>query len=172
AKTCDGPLDIEQVRLVRDALVLYMPLPKLTSGKNDHFSTLLTAKNYALCSDNHCLRFSVHTPFFYFPHGVPKERTDNYTDPEPYVLIKKTAERPYDVAIFGVVDPNIGEQIGVLNFAWRNMKDGMSTKVSVEDPAEALEEQLDYFDRWYREYKSQDKEPFKGLKILLAQMSP
>src|SRR6185369_1590739 len=75
-----------------------------------------------------------------------------------------------DVAIFGVVDPQLGENIGVLNFAWKNDKDEYKSVVSVEDPAQALREQVEYFENWYK--ATHNNAEFKGLKILLAQMNP
>src|SRR5438045_983694 len=110
-------------------------------------------------------------PFFYFPHHVPTrpgdatgDRDQKYLDPDPYVL---TADGR--TAIFGVVDTNLGEEVGVLNFGWENVKTSTKSVVSAEDPAEALREQLDYFQRRYHETSGHD---FQGLKVLLAQMSP
>src|SRR5205085_1248320 len=82
---------------------------------------------------------------------------------------------------FGVVDPNLSEQVGVLNFSWLNQNAKLKSVVSAEDPAEALREQLDYFDAWYAQQPSQspnqrradDQIPhFAGLKVLLAQTNP
>lgn len=140
-------------------------------GEQRHFSTLITGKNYALCSvtgpaknpntppPTNCLRFAVHTPFFYFPHRLPQQSADNYTDPDPYVYIDGRA------AVFGIVEPDLGSQVGILNFGWKNRsKVGLTSKVSVEDPADALRQQLDYFERQHPD--------FQELKILLAQTSP
>lgn len=142
------------------------------NGTKQHFSTLLAGRNYGLCTiittpatptttsttTTNCLRFSVHTPFFYFPHYVPMETAD-YTDPDPYVVIDDRA------AVFGVVDPDLGSQVGILNFGWQNDGAGLTSKTSVEDPIDAVQQQLDYFER-------QHGRDFKGLKILLAQTSP
>jgi hypothetical protein len=68
-----------------------------------------------------------------------------------------------------VVDPIISEEVGILNFSWLDEDTKLKTVVSAEDPAEALKEQLKYFDAWY-EKKGWGK--FSGLKVLLAQMSP
>jgi hypothetical protein len=163
--------------------VYKLPLlePEHTGGKGNHFSNLTPNTNYALCvvrekendkpSEKYfCQRFSVHLPFFYFPHHVPKIGSD-HTDPDPFVFIeKKKGGQPNDVAIFGVVDMQLGEHIGVLNFAWKNDDDKLKSIVSVEDPAQALREQVEYFERWYE--KSHDHKKFTGLKILLAQMNP
>ncbi|HSE21258.1 MAG TPA: 5'-nucleotidase C-terminal domain-containing protein, partial [Pyrinomonadaceae bacterium] len=153
--------------------------------KDGHFATLEPGKNHALCgitsSDTnkplngandkesikpYCMRFAVYTPFFYFPHQSPWKNKDKYTDPDPFVF-----NRHRNFAIFGVVEPNLGEQVGVLNFGWQNLDKDLKTLVSAEDPLEALRQQLDYFERWY--YETVDKEKkFTGLKVLLAQTSP
>jgi len=155
-------------------VVLNAYLKEKFKGKA-HSSTLEYGKNFGLCtiteidnprnkaekmSKNACMRFSSHIPFFYFPHHVPNEdgNSDGYDDPEPYALKN-------DVAIFGVVDPTLGEQVGILNFGWRHDNNPeLTTRLNVEDPADALQQQLDYF---------AIKQPtFSGLKVLLAQMSP
>jgi 5'-nucleotidase, C-terminal domain len=155
-----------------------------TGGKGGHFSTLTPSTNYALCLVRDpeansvqskkliiCQRFSVHQPFFYFPRYLPQAPTNDYTDPDPFVFIaKEEGKQPNEVAIFGVVDPQLGEQVGVLNFAWKNDDDKYKSIVSVEDPAQALREQVEYFEKWYDEKHPGTK--FQGLKILLAQMNP
>ncbi|HVS83788.1 MAG TPA: 5'-nucleotidase C-terminal domain-containing protein [Pyrinomonadaceae bacterium] len=145
----------------------------LPLGRDRHYSTFEPGKNYGLCQPNQnsqagkdeieksCLSFSVQIPFFYFPDPAPVSGKD----PDPFVVLHKNgSSRPDDVAIFGVVDPDIGRQIGVLNFSWLNQDDKLKTIVSAEDPVEAINQQLEYFQRSYPE--------FTGLKILLAQMSP
>ena len=150
---------------------IQVDLPERVTSGTGFFSTLETGNNFLLCTNSQpansknkygCMRFSTHIPFFYFPHHAPQQTSQNnnsYTDPDPYVLDKEK-----NIAIFGIVDPNLGEQVGILNFGWKNQDGDLTTKVSVEDPVEALLEQLDYFTR---------KEPtFTGLKILLAQTTP
>jgi hypothetical protein len=149
-------------------VVLDVYLEHRFQGRNGHFSTLPYGKNFGLCTSvpkteenptgMGCIRFSSHTPFFYFPHQVAEDNANGYTDPEPYVVQN-------NVAIFGVVEPTLGEQVGILNFGWRQ-KDGseLTTRLSVEDPAEALQQQLDYF-------KIKDHN-FSGMKVLLTQMTP
>ncbi len=164
--------------------------PEKPTVKNGHFATLEPGKNHALCGIDssatatapkpgravtpakpYCLRFAAYTPFFYFPHQRPWKNRDRYTDPDPFVFIKDR-----NIAIFGVVEPNLGEQVGVLNFGWQNLDDHLNdtklkTLVSAENPLEALRQQLDYFERWYQETVDKEKK-FTGLKILLAQTSP
>ena len=181
-----------EVRRVEDADVLYVKLPsrKLENDKtvkNKHIFNLLPATNYGICTEHKkegetvqkkvCLRFSTHTPFFYFPHDTPQENTDSYTDPDPYVLkdhdfiVKDPATKEERivtvkerVAIFGVVDPSLSAQVGILNLGYQNTDDDLTTSVSAEDPADALLQQLDYFESRH--------ENFTGLKVLLAQMNP
>jgi hypothetical protein len=75
-----------------------------------------------------------------------------------------------------VVDPTIGEHVGVLNFSWLNIRNNphvnkdVQTIVSAEDPVKALNQQLEYFKRWYK--STHEGQPFAGVKVLLAQMSP
>jgi hypothetical protein len=175
------PLDPDKggVRLIDDTIAYFFELKpletgdplalgetisqgKLIIGDKRHFSTLITGKNYGLCNEDatptNCLRFSVHTPLFYFPHRLPLQSTSSYTDPDPYVYIDGRA------AVFGVVEANLGAQVGILNFGWQNLGNGLTSKVSVEDPVAALQQQLDYFERQFPN--------FKDLKILLAQTSP
>lgn len=153
-----------QFRLAGNKIVVYLEFPiRTATGKDGHYSTLTPGKNYQLCaqlqgqSSTGCHRFSSHTPFFNFPHTHPQLSTHNYTDPDPYVLKDH-------VAIFGVVDPTLGEQIGILNFGWNNKEDDLTSRVGFEDPAEALGQQLDYFEKRHPN--------FSGLKVLLAQMNP
>lgn len=140
--------------------------------------TLEPGWSYGLCKVNNgsakedietqCQTFSVLTPFFSFAHTVSTTGPD-YKDPEPFVLIQPDKDPKHDVAIFGVVDPNITQHIGVLNYSWLNDEKKLRTVVSAEDPAEALKEQLDYFNLYYQ---TANQHEFQGLKILVAQMSP
>jgi len=159
---CDETVE-SRLRIEDHKIVLYAYLnEKKLPGKGGHFSTLPFGKNFGLCTkneknENACLRFSTHTPFFYFPHEVPKDG-DGYTDPEPYTIQN-------NVAVFGVVDQTLGEQVGALNFGWRHASnDKLTTRLSAEDPVDALQQQLDYFERRHPK--------FDGLKVLLAQMTP
>lgn len=168
AANCD-PLE-RLVSWTGTTFTLSLTLPEKYLGQGGHFSTLEFGQNYGLCVDvpldpkssnkstRGCMRFAAHTPFFSFPHRAPGEKDDGYTDPDPYVIDR-------DVAIFGVVDPNLNEQVGILNLGWQNEQSNLTTRLSVEDPAEALRQQLDYFER-------RTPGGFKGLKVLLAQTTP
>ncbi|HEX3250247.1 MAG TPA: hypothetical protein VHS05_12525 [Pyrinomonadaceae bacterium] len=167
-KDCDPTLD-PKLRVDGNKIVLDVYLRHRFQGRNGHFSTLPFGKNFGLCTsvpvtkDNPtgkgCIRFSSHTPFFYFPHEVAYDNANGYTDPEPYVV------KDNQIAIFGVVEPTLGEQVGQLNFGWKQ-KDHpeLTTRLSAEDPAEALQQQLDYFNVQHPD--------FPGVKVLLAQMTP
>lgn len=165
---CD-PIERNELRLVGNKIVLFSYLKKDKFPGKVHNSTLAYGKNHFLCTtainqktkqpQDACMRFSTHTPFFYFPHKAPNEAGNNhgYVDPEPYALKN-------NVAIFGVVDPIIGEQVGILNFGWTHKDPELTSHVSAEDPEDALQQQLDYF---------AVREPsFSGMKVLLAQMTP
>ena len=165
-KECDETQD--QLRLIGNKIVLHAYLKPKFRGEH-HFSTLEYGKNFGLCtvitkddgaSQHACMRFSSHIPFFYFPHRVPNENgvSDGYFDPEPYTVKN-------NVAIFGVVDPTLGEQVGILNFGWKQKgQSELTTRLSVEDPADALQQQFDYFEI--------QQPNFPGIKVLLAQMTP
>jgi hypothetical protein len=128
-------------------------------------SDLKPGTNYMICfSDDspkpYCARFSTYSPFFQFktkdwPVGQGQK------DPDPYVVVDlKNGTR---VAIFGVVDQNLREHVGSLNFAWINKSSSYKTEIKVLDPARALKQLLQKFDREHKE--------FTGLKVLLAQMT-
>ncbi len=73
------------------------------------------------------------------------------------------------------VDPQIGANVGLLNFAWSNTTSkNYKTETIVEDPADALKQMLDSFSRRFAE-KGYAKEVTAGkrrlIKILLAQMN-
>jgi hypothetical protein len=169
-KENDRSFDERTVRLSGNAVIYNLAL-----GPDEHkqLPLLSGGHKYDLCLDRqmtagdpkstktYCQSFSVHAPLFSSPHPPPPGRVD----PEPYVFLEDK-----NVAIFGVVDPDIGEQVGVLNFSWLNDDSNIKTVVKAEEPALALRQQLDYFEQKYKHDHSQSK--FNGLKILLAQMSP
>jgi hypothetical protein len=163
---------------------------------SQHFYTLRTGANYGLCavtpdakvkaadgSFTFCVRFTVYTPFFQSSgENASKKCSDLqkpecYRDPDPYVLIETEDDNgiPEDVAIFGVADPQIGANVGLLNFAWSNTASKkFKTETTVQDPAEALKQMLDSFSRQFDE-KGYTKEIADGkrrlIKVLLAQMN-
>jgi hypothetical protein len=129
----------KQLRIEDNKIVLYAYLDDKIPGKGGHYSTLPFGKNFGLCTkdennNNACIRFSTYTPFFYFPHQAPDNK-DGYTDPEPYTIKN-------NIAVFGVVDETLGEQVGSLNFGWMHASDAsLTTRLSAEDPVEALQQQ-------------------------------
>jgi hypothetical protein len=155
---------------------ILIPLNQKQPVKDTKVPTFEPGRNYGLCQTKlakggfeACQTFSVHRPFLSFPRGVVSATGTNYTDPEPFVVVPNDDPKR-EVAIFGVVDPKITQQIGVLNYSWLNDDQTLKSGLSAEDPAEALKQQLDYFDVWYKATHG-DRE-FDGLKVLLAQMSP
>jgi hypothetical protein len=163
---------------------------------SQHFYTLRAGTNYGLCavaadakvkaadgSFTFCARFTVYTTFFQSSGETAGQKCSDlqnpvcYRDPDPYVFIETEDENgiPEDVAIFGVVDPQIGANVGLLNFAWSNTTSkNYKTETIVEDPADALKQMLDSFSRQFAE-KGYAKEVTAGkrrlIKILLAQMN-
>lgn len=154
------------------------PNPNKPWARDKKVPTFEPGRNYGLCQTNSksakngvesgCQIFSVHRPFLSFPRGVVAATGTNYTDPDPFVVVPN-ADPKREVAIFGVVDPKITQQIGVLNYSWLNDDQTLKSGLSAEDPAEALKQQLEYFEAWY---KDTHRREFEGLKVLLAQMSP
>lgn len=173
---------LDSTRINYSMPILPRPPATLTTppGRDLHYATFEPGKNYGLCQrdqnqstndkevEKGCLSFSIFRPFFNFPHEIPLIGT-KYNDPDPFVVIRDKADHSRDVAIFGVVDPNIAAEVGLLNFSWSNEDGKLKTVVSAEDPAEALQEEVVYFKEWYKRNGWGD---FKGLKVLLAQMSP
>lgn len=122
-------------------------------------------ENYMICLKKdtklpYCVRFSVYSPFFSFKIGDQTNQND-FKDPKPYYL--QEPENGTEVAIFGVIDQELREHVGRLNFAWSNSKNGYKTEILVIDPVIALTQLMQKFDR--------ENPSFSGLKILLAQMS-
>ncbi len=163
---------------------------------SEDFYTLRAGTNYGLCvvasdakvkaadgSFTFCERFSVYTPFFQSSGEAPGKKCadlqnpDCYHDPDPYVLLETKDENgiPEDIAIFGVVDPQIGDSVGLLNFQWANTsRPNFKTQTTVQDPAVALKQMLDSFDRRLEEhcYTQEIAEGKRRLvKVLLAQMN-
>jgi hypothetical protein len=135
-----------------------------------------------------CEHFSVYSPFFIYPNLIPRPggpwpvegttigrgagalpaKDHGYLDPRPYVLIEPTVgSTDSEVAIFGVVDPQLTEQVGQFNDNWLNERKNRTTKTLVIDPVLALKQLLQYFDD---EYMEKHGNRFQGVKVLLAQM--
>jgi len=187
-----------------------------TLDPGENYAFCLVLGNFTSTSLNvpiSCTHFSVYRPFFLHPSTVPTATNPQYCgtppsvppptvndhcydDPYPFVLKEEKGKTP--VAIFGVIDPRLKEHVGGLNASWRVVKKHHTgaandedeaiyrTEVSAEEPAEALEEMEQYFDRKYcldnAVTKSQasvgndgckgTRSRFPGLRILLAEMTP
>ncbi len=132
----------------------------------------------ALRTKPYCLRFSVYSPFFQFPNWQDDGHNDplgRYKNPDLWVL-RNDGETP--VLIFGIVDPQLGEQVGADNLAWQAFRDGsggahregkFTTKLAIADPVRTLVHLQDYFEKQYEEKYSRE---FQGIRVLLAQMPP
>jgi len=154
-------------------------IPVLTPGQN--YGLCIVAPQNIQVSDSKgghtfCVRFSVYVPFFQYPWDKTakacRDPADHDCNPEPFVVLERKdhPQLAKDVAIFGVVDPALAQQAGILNFAWSNSNDNYKTQTAVKDPAEALREMLAFFERKYSQ--EHDKQQFVGIKVLLAQLSP
>nr|HEV7954113.1 5'-nucleotidase C-terminal domain-containing protein [Candidatus Acidoferrales bacterium] len=189
----EGPCTVLQGKPGEKSGQLTLDFPWIDA---QHFYTLHAGMNYGLCavttnaqvktSDNaatFCVRFSVYTPFFQSSGDIGVQKCTDlqnpacYHDPDPYVLIETKDENgiPEDVAIFGVVDPQIGANVGLLNFAWANTANrNFKTETAIQDPAEAMKQMLDSFSRRFEE-NGYTKEISAGkrrlIKVLLAQMN-
>lgn len=129
-----------------------------------------------------CLRLSVYQPLFQFPWGSSAEscakKSCDYKDPDPYLVLEQktnpnTPNELAETAIFGVVDPGLTKNIGLLNYGWINENKNYKTIVAAKDPAEALKELLAHFDRRQREMSAQRKgSTVTTTRVLLAEMSP
>jgi hypothetical protein len=140
---------------------------------------LIPDRNYAFCAwpkydkkQEHCQTFTVRQPLFQVcslktgdscdatvgPIGLgAKIRIDEHSA-EPYYV---STEGP-PVAVFGVVDPAMMKQVGLLNYSWANENPKYDTAVKVIDPAEALDQALAMC--------AHDERCRGKQKVLLAQM--
>jgi hypothetical protein len=115
--------------------------------------------------------FTAH-PFFTYPNpisapGVNPPRLNNSSiSPAPYAL-KVSTDPEKEMAIFGIVDQELKVSIGSLNYSWINKHEGLVTEVDILDPVLSLRQVLQYFDA---DYQARYGRPFRGKKILLAQM--
>jgi len=160
------------------------------------FYTLEMGMNYGLCavpskanvkaadgSFTFCDRFSVYTPFFQSSGEIEVKKCsdlqnpDCYRDPNPYALLETRGQDgiPEDIAVFGVIDPQLGDNVGLMNLAWSNTAGKKyKTETYVVDPAEPLKEMLDSFNRRFDE-QGFTREIADGkrrlVKVLLAQMT-
>jgi 5'-nucleotidase, C-terminal domain len=155
----------------------------------------------------YCHRFTVVAPFLQFPvdpmpHGTRSVLPQGITtlqNPMPFFFKRvcpgdPEKKRCRDVAVFGVVDPDLPSQVGELNYAWQNFRQSgsgspdkkMKTELATMDPAKALKQLVQFAKDCY-EYgdaacKKKYTEPGSAVvqggpdnnlfMVLLAQMSP
>jgi hypothetical protein len=128
---------------------------------------------YQLCLvDGGTLRywrpFAVQAPYFEYPATAAELKANDGL--KPWVYKASATAEAQSVTIFGVVDPNLVQYVGRLNYTWLNVKDlntsnvddRHETIIQVSDPAESLKQILQYCDRTPACKASR--------KILLAQM--
>ena len=153
------------------------PSPGPTAGKPPSTDATLTTdgevltpdSNWALCfhltpapnsaqgRPYYCQTFSVHSPFFqYRSASLPL----GASEPQPY-LVKTLGENRH-VAVFGVVDPDVINNIGRLNYGWLNHDPKSESVVEAIDPSVALKQLFDKCDA--------DPVCKPARKVLLAQM--
>lgn len=112
--------------------------------------SLLPDHNYAICVEFRrnlesnqqdvaffCQPFYVVTPFFSSSTGTTSPIPE--PDAEPFMLKKVNGET---VAIFGLLDPDLQNRIGRLNYGWWNTSTQNETTVVVADPAASLKQAL------------------------------
>ncbi len=137
------------------------------SNPSSHFventDTLDPGSNHALCvgyaengaNATRCKVFSVQYPFLQFdPHSAG-------TTPAPYYVPAAGGNSP-NIAIFGVVGPDLPSYIGKVNSAWDNQNPAFDTSVQALDPVESLRQVL--------ELCFADANCKNRRKVLLAQM--
>jgi hypothetical protein len=107
-----------------------------------------------------CQPFSVQMPFFTLG-TVPRDPTDRRPDVRmPFELVDMGSLR---IAVFGVVDPDLLSNVGLINYAWLNDRKRLDTVVKVAPADYTLQQSLDLCN-------SRD-ECRTARKIVMAQMS-
>jgi hypothetical protein len=98
-----------------------------------------------------CQPFQVEMPMFWYGSAVP---------PLPYALLHSTQ---MDLAVFGVVDPDLLSNVGLLNYGWLNDKDRWDTVAKVVSADYAIKQALEACNR--------DAACRGAHKVVMAQMS-
>jgi hypothetical protein len=153
--------------------------------------TLTGGQNYAVCAAAkpgrgdpknqpvpYCVQFSVFTPFFEFAKEPDPASTNqkghDFKNPDRYVYRKLLDGT--EVVVFGIVDQDLMSYVGGTNRAWEVTKDDTNhlnrkykTEIAIADPAKALEQLQDLFEEEYLDCTGHE---FRGIRILLAQMTP
>jgi hypothetical protein len=99
----------------------------------------------------------------FIPFQTLLQYSPGSTGPRPgdWAIYQNGAEK---VAVMGVVDPNLLEHVGMLNYSWLNKKAALDTQVKVSDPVQALSQMIDSCDV--------DPECHGARIVVLAQMPP
>ena len=116
-----------------------------------------------------CQPFPVQAPMFWSNpnNGQPNPGMANCDErksvPCPYALVPEKKDAGMQVAIFGVVDPDLLSNVGMLNASWLNSNPAWDTAAQVTAPDYALLQTL--------ELCNASEKCRQAPKILMAQMS-
>jgi len=163
----DGVFLPEKVDSTPDVTFLFKNLDDhLRAGVNHMFCTydLHAEKNIPVCQP-----FPVQVPLFWSapdpdsikPPAFGAASCDQMTDtPCPYLLVNRDGGT---VAVFGVVDPDLLTNVGMLNTSWLNTRRKWDTQTQVAAPDYALKQTL--------ELCNASEACRTAPKVLMAQMS-
>ncbi len=168
--------DADEDKATTDVTFLFKhPKDHLTPGLNHMFCTypaqgIHQFKNSkAEKEEPICQPFAVQIPFFWANNGDAPSRSadfkycEQYSEghPCPFALVKREGST---VAVFGVVDPDLLSNVGMLNTNWLNKHGQWDTATRVTAPDYALLQTLELCNSM----ESCRTAP----KVLMAQMSP
>jgi hypothetical protein len=142
---------------------LSISLQGLKRMRGEPSAQLIPNKNYAICLTSPalkkplCSRVLTYQPFL-DSSWAHTSNADNPCDQFHLPCLVKQLDDGTEVAVFGVVDPEMNQYVGLLNYAWNNRNQRYLTEATANDPVRALADELTYF------------RSFSGLKVLLANM--
>jgi hypothetical protein len=116
-----------------------------------------------------CRRLDVSSPFLQYPDWAHPALSGN--QPLAAAIPKRDTPEPYfhdparNLVVMGVVARGLESMVGTLNLQWENKDPQFNTSVVTADPAEALDQLLDYCER-------QGHCNGRTTLILMAQMPP
>jgi hypothetical protein len=128
---------------------------QLKAGRNHLFCAKLIDSKRVPAAKFTCQPFMVHTPLFEYGQPISPQKS-----PERYV--KMSSPKP-GVVVFGVIDPDVFTNVGLLNFSWLNDNHHLDTTAKVAAPDYSLKQLL--------EQCHADDDCRSARKILMAQMS-
>jgi hypothetical protein len=179
-KSCDDACQASAEK----SFVLRLPSEfKFQYGQN--YAVCATPRGMAPNSSNgllpFCKQFSVFTPFFEFgeeppsPSDTPNNHFHIFNNPDRYVL--RQLPDGTEVVVFGVVSMDLMQYVGISNRAWEITPENSDhpvskykTQISIGDPEKALDQLDQFFEDDYK--KNHNGREFKGIRVLLAQMTP